>query len=328
MAGGDAPARACAAAFAATMVGDAIGAPHEGARGMPRDAARRAVEDAVAWRGLGYTDDTQMAWLLLEHVAAAGGRVEPDDYVALLTERVELWRGYGAGMQLLVDAWRRGVPWREAATTVFPEGSFGNGAAMRVAPLGAACAESPLKAGALARDQAEPTHAHPVGIDGAAVVAAAAALAVRRGRFGAAELADVAELAATRAMTAALGEAAALARDLGDPAHEGGPTDRTLAATADRLGTGVTADQSVPLALWIAACAGDVADAVTCALAAGGDVDTIAAMSAAVTAAAVEAGGASPAVDERWVAAVDGGLTLAARVGELTTTLEIAGLDA
>ncbi len=39
---------------------------------------------------------------------------------------------------------RAGAPWREAAQAVFGgSGSYGNGAAMRAAPLGAALADEP-----------------------------------------------------------------------------------------------------------------------------------------------------------------------------------------
>lgn len=310
-----APVRAGAAAMAGTAVGDAVGAPLEGAPPQALAAARAAVDRALARAPLPYTDDTQMALLLLEHVADAGGAVEPEGYVALLAERVEPWRGYGAGMQLLVARWRAGLPWREAATSVFPEGSFGNGAAMRVAPLGATCADDPARAAELARRQAEPTHAHPVGVDGAVAQARAAALAAARGRFGSDELAAVAETAASGELAAALADAAALATAALD--------DRAVGHAADRLGAEVTADRSVPLALWIAARAGDVAETVVAAAAAGGDTDTIAAMAAAVRAAAEAAavGSGAAAVPARWLEAVEDGPALVARAEALAAAI-------
>jgi hypothetical protein len=60
-------------------------------------------------------------------------------------------------------------------------GSFGNGAAMRVAPLGAFFADKSLDVVCnQARLSAEVTHAHAAGIAGAIAVAAAAALAWQR----------------------------------------------------------------------------------------------------------------------------------------------------
>ena len=48
------------------------------------------------------------------------------------------------------------------------------------------------------------------------------------------------------------------------------------------MGTGVLADQSVPAALWVAAVARDLCEAVVLSLGLGGDVDTIAAMACAI----------------------------------------------
>lgn len=337
----------CAAALAGTAVGDAVGAPLEG--GPPRSlaTARQQIERVLARPPCPYTDDTQMALLLLEHLAATGGEVDEAAYVALLAERVEPWRGYGGGMQMLVARWRAGSGWREAATSVFPDGSFGNGAAMRVAPLGAVRADDLEAVTRLARCQAEPTHAHPMGIDGAATQAGAAALAARRGRFGPGELEAVAELAETDGLATSLREAATLdGAAVVEPAEStaagagGGPDDPTVQAAVDRLGAEVVAHRSVPLALWIAAHTPHVADAVVTAVAAGGDVDTIAAMSAAVRAAA-EAGATAPAdgsgadggfgadeglgggevVPAGWLDAVEDGPALVARAGELAAAI-------
>jgi len=72
---------------------------------------------------------------------------------------------------------RQGGDWRELNQTR----SFGNGASMRVAPLGAFFADQPP---ALVCDEArlsaEITHAHPERIAGAIAVAVAAALAWQR----------------------------------------------------------------------------------------------------------------------------------------------------
>lgn len=333
--GSETRARAGTAALAGTAVGDAVGAPLEG--GPPRSLAkaRQQVERVLAHPPCPYTDDTQMALLLLEHVAAADGDVDQAAYVALLADRVEPWRGYGGGMQMLVTRWRAGSVWREAATSVFPDGSFGNGAAMRVAPLGAVRADDLEAVARLARRQAEPTHAHPVGVDGAVVQAGAAALAARRGRFGPDELQAVAGLAETDELATSLREAATLdGARVAEPAepgagHAGGGLDEpTVRAAVDRLGAEVVAHRSVPLALWIAGHTPHVADAVVTAVAAGGDVDTIGAMCAAVRAAA-EAGATGPAggsdrheaVPAGWLDAVEDGPALAARAAELAAAI-------
>ena len=62
------------------------------------------------------------------------------------------------------------------------EGSFGNGAAMRVAPLGAYFADELDAVVEQASFSAEVTHSHPEGIAGAIAVAVAAALCLASAR--------------------------------------------------------------------------------------------------------------------------------------------------
>ena len=45
-------------------------------------------------------------------------------------------RGYGRGARAVLDAMEDGRDYRQVAEQYFPGGSFGNGAAMRVAPVG------------------------------------------------------------------------------------------------------------------------------------------------------------------------------------------------
>ena len=83
-----------------------------------------------------WTDDTEMAcsvvWMLHE-----AGRIDPDRLAAAFADRCEPNRGYGAGAFVILHNIRKGRHWQAAAAEVFDgEGSCGNGAAMRVAPLG------------------------------------------------------------------------------------------------------------------------------------------------------------------------------------------------
>ncbi|HEX2908424.1 MAG TPA: ADP-ribosylglycohydrolase family protein [Phototrophicaceae bacterium] len=73
-----------------------------------------------------------------------------------------------------------GQHWKKAAQESFAgQGSYGNGGAMRVAPVGAYFADNLELAAEQARLSAEITHAHPEGIAGAIAVAVAAAYAWR-----------------------------------------------------------------------------------------------------------------------------------------------------
>lgn len=262
-------------ALLGTFAGDALGAPYEGA--SPGDGRER-LEASLRRRELAYTDDTQLALALAEHLVDDPEVRDLQGLADRFLARYERWRGYGAGMHALVATWRRGVPVEEAATAVFPDGSFGNGAAMRVAPVGVRWADDPDRCDAVARRQARVTHAHPLGQDGAAVQARAVANAVRAGHFGDAELVDAFAVAQEPAF-----------RDAARAAREGD------------LVPDVTAQGAVPAALRVAAEAADLEDGVVAALGLGGDVDTVTAMVGAVLGAA--AGG----VPGSWVERMEDG---------------------
>ncbi len=137
--------------------------------------ARRTPTEAQFF----YTDDTSMA-LPIVRVLCTAGRVDAQHLAELFaaTFAADPYRGYGYGMtQLLPRLASDPGNWATYARSLFGgEGSLGNGAAMRVAPLGAwfhADLELVVEQAALS---AGITHAHPEGIAGAVAVAVAAAL--------------------------------------------------------------------------------------------------------------------------------------------------------
>jgi len=162
-------------------VGDAFGErfflhPHVaqlviGERGLP----------APPWR---YTDDTQMALSLVE-ILGRHGEIEQGALAKSFGKRYDPSRGYGPAMHRWMVYVRSGKPWSWAARQLFGgRGSFGNGAAMRVAPLGAYFADDPDTAAEHARRSAEVTHAHLEAAAGAIAVAVAAAEAWRAREAG------------------------------------------------------------------------------------------------------------------------------------------------
>jgi poly(ADP-ribose) glycohydrolase ARH3 len=117
-------------------LGDALGAPFEG-------RSRVSREQVVAWRDahepLRWTDDTHMALTLANHLLADPDLVDPDALGATFARAyaAEPWRGYGSGPPQVFALVERGLRFEEAAGSLFGgSGSFGNGAAMRVAPVG------------------------------------------------------------------------------------------------------------------------------------------------------------------------------------------------
>ncbi len=131
-----------------------------------------------------YTDDTQMALSIVETLAARGA-IDQDHLAQSFAQRYEPARGYGPAMHRLLRLIGSGASWREVAPAQFGgEGSFGNGSAMRVAPVGAYFADDLNSVAAQAARSAEVTHTHPEALAGAVAVAVAAALAWQARRAG------------------------------------------------------------------------------------------------------------------------------------------------
>lgn len=193
-----------------------------------------------------YTDDTEMA-LSIVRVLLDHQQVEQDLLARLFATRMDSSRGYGAGAFAILTSIQAGGNWRILSRGGFGGlGSFGNGAAMRVAPLGAFFADRPLAFVIdQARKSAEITHAHPEGIAGAIAVAVAAALASQaRGSevpAGLGFVETVRDLTPPGYTKTAISECLALAPGIT-------PVE---AARVLGNGAGVTAPDTVPFCLWV-----------------------------------------------------------------------------
>jgi poly(ADP-ribose) glycohydrolase ARH3 len=127
-----------------------------------------------------YTDDTAMAIGIAESLLEKG-HLDPEHLGETFQKNFhhEPWRGYASGPPTIFAAvTQTGTTYVEAAKSLFGgRGSFGNGAAMRVAPVGLIYHDS-LDLYEKVRLSASVTHAHPLGIDGSAIQAKAVAQAV------------------------------------------------------------------------------------------------------------------------------------------------------
>jgi ADP-ribosylglycohydrolase len=133
-------------------------------------------------RGLWHwTDDTHMALSIVE-VLKSEGRIEQDVLAKAFARRFneEPYRGYAGGAIDLLRKISKGSDWRDISPKLFGTGSFGNGAAMRVAPIGAFFYQDIQLAAEQAQLSAVITHAHIEGQAGAIAVAVAAALAANK----------------------------------------------------------------------------------------------------------------------------------------------------
>ncbi|MET8342566.1 ADP-ribosylglycohydrolase family protein [Streptomyces microflavus] len=244
--------------------------------------ARRTPQEPL-WH---WTDDTALA-LALQRSLDEHGRVD-QDHLALcyaLAFDADQARGYGHGMHLLLPQLLVApADWRTLAPGLFDGGSLGNGAAMRVAPLGARFHEDLDLVAEQAALSAAVTHAHPDGIAGAVAVAVAAALSVR-GEF-------TLEAVADRTPEGPVRDGVRLAAET--------PFTTEPWRAADLLGNGqrIRADDTVPFALWTAARHGGDLEAALWATAEGfGDVDTTCAITGGVVGAVTGTAGAP----EQWL---------------------------
>lgn len=125
-----------------------------------------------------WTDDTHEALSIVE-VLEEHGHVDQDALARAFARRFmeDPYRGYAGGARRLLGAIAAGADWRDIAPRLFGTGSYGNGASMRVAPVGGYFYDDVGRAAEEARRSAVITHAHPEGQAGAMAVAVAAALA-------------------------------------------------------------------------------------------------------------------------------------------------------
>ncbi|MFD8599345.1 ADP-ribosylglycohydrolase family protein [Kitasatospora sp. NPDC059646] len=270
-------------------VGDALGAQFfvpETARA--HFSARTEPPGPWPW-----TDDTEMACSVYA-AQVERGAVDSYDLTHAFAVRHDFDRGYGPAANRLLRLIREGGDARRLAAELFDgQGSFGNGAAMRVAPLGAAHADDPAAAVGPAAATAVITHTHPDAVDGAIAVAVAAAHAVRcrTEPLGAERwLSAVARFTPYGAVRDGLHRARSLL-DRSDA--------REVAAVLGN-GSRTSAVDTVPFALWCAArWLDDYPTAVRSAISAGGDMDTVAAITGGVVAARTGTGG----IPAAWLAA-------------------------
>lgn len=160
-------------------VGDALGAPYEGlpadfvfwTEGSAEEILSRPLEHELR-----YTDDTEMMIGVAEMLIQQAD-IQPQPLAQRFAANYTPDRGYGPGTREILAELQSGGNWEHLAETIFPGGSFGNGAAMRAAPVGLVFQSDLENVKHQAKASALPTHRHPLGIEGAQLFAVAVALA-------------------------------------------------------------------------------------------------------------------------------------------------------
>lgn len=232
----------------------------------------RDLSDFTAFRPgtLRFTDDTEMALAIFETLQRLGGIDEEVLAWAYSTRyRKDPDRGYGKMARHILDEICNGTPWSDVSRNAFGGGSFGNGAAMRVAPLGAYLFDDLSAVPASATKSAQVTHFHPEGIAGAIAVAVAAAVASNQKGKPPAETAS----AIWEAVLDYTPESKVRAR----LAMSHGFADVEAREVAREVGNGseISAQDTVPFCIW-SACEGlgCYREAILSTIEVGGDCDT------------------------------------------------------
>jgi len=263
------------------FLGDAFGSGFEG---MDPDRAMFHMSLLSKKFTRSYTDDTDMTLALTESIIQCD-QIDPEDIAKQFSLHCDLTRGYAIGTIKAVQALRVGMKWHQVARIVFENGSFGNGGAMRVSPVGLFYQHDLERLRRAAIEQANITHVHPLGQWGAVMQACSVGLAV---------IQEPKEPFKKEEVIIHLREIL-----------WGGPIEYVKALNkieemvgqgkklqsrevVQSLGNGVEAHLSVPSACYIAITySPDFCDAIRAAISLGGDTDTIAGMVGAMVGAHV-----------------------------------------
>ena len=265
-----------------SAVGDALGSSFEGSW------APEVKPENFSGR---WTDDTHMmigvAESLIEN-EGFNGRHMTETFIK--NYESEPWRGYGPGPPRVFRWIKSGVPWDEAAKRLYGgAGSYGNGAAMRAAPVGVFYHDDTEQLRAVAYSQSQITHIHQLGMEGAALQAYAVALATNADPSS--RLGPLTFLSRLKAFT----HNEVYRQKLEKAEELLSETNRRRVAR--ELGNSVTAHNSVPTAIHsFLRNPHNFGESVLYAISLGGDTDTIGAMTGAISGAYHGA----EAIPERW----------------------------
>ena len=242
-----------------TAIGDSLGAGNEGVSSF------QEVKEV----GPRYTDDTAMMIGVAESLIQCQG-FDGEHMAATFVRNYERepWRGYGPGPPRVFNLIKQGVNWDKAAEEIYPGGSFGNGAAMRIAPLALFYNEDHEKLREIAYESSRITHTHSLAMEGAALEAYAVSLALQEEPEFLDKLKEFTKFEPYKRKLESI--------------------ERLLDKKEDRkriireLGNGVEAFNSVPTAIYSFLANSSFAEALVYAVSLGGDTDTIGAMTGAI----------------------------------------------
>ncbi|HYB98825.1 MAG TPA: ADP-ribosylglycohydrolase family protein [Candidatus Limnocylindrales bacterium] len=255
------------------MIGDSLGSRVENASAAMIRHRRRDDRGIHALRPGLYGSTTEMTLALAESLAAEPD-FDGDDFARRLVARHHEARVYGQGTAAAIARLRAGLDWREVGTG-HGRGCAGNAAATRSAPIGLMFGHDVERLRWVAEEAAAVTHTHAFGVEGAVVFAlgVAAALSARGDALEPADFLDaILTEVHTREYRTHLETAQSIVQRSWEPA-----------VVVGRLGNNQTALGSVVTALaCFASHSGSFTEAVSAAVALGGNATSIVAMTAAL----------------------------------------------
>jgi poly(ADP-ribose) glycohydrolase ARH3 len=261
-----------------TAVGDILGASVEGYPAEKIQTLFGELRDFIEVADCFgcYTDDTEMTLALAQSLIDRQG-IDGAHCAMMYAGFYSPFRGYGSGAHEVLKALKNGADYRETGYLTFREGSFGNGGAMRIAPLGLVYRHTDndtLKKQVF--EAVRCTHVHPEGIDGAVVQAKAVALMAGTNEISEFNTNTFLETLYEIASTAIMKEKILYLRSL---LHK--EVSDKIAVT--HLGNGIRASEAVSCALLATIrYYNEPEEAVIKSVNFGGDTDTIGAMTGAL----------------------------------------------
>ena len=161
-----------------TSIGDAFGESYFGETDKMITHIRERTIPETSWE---FTDDTVMAIAIYDQLRFNQG-IDQDELISQFVKnhKIDPNRGYGATARRILREIEEGGSWTEISGGVFEGmGSMGNGASMRVTPIGPYYFDDLKLVKELSIKSAETTHTNIEGITGAIAVAIATAIATK-----------------------------------------------------------------------------------------------------------------------------------------------------
>ena len=294
--------------FTGSMIGTAIGdGPGAGFEGLSGFSEEQVYAVADRRKVLRYTDDTHMMIGVAESLIAKNGF--DGQHMAkrfIHNYNWEPFRGYGPGPPRIFALIEAGEAWDRASKQIYPGGSYGNGAAMRIAPVGLFYYDDPQKLKEVAYQSSQITHAHILGKEGAALQAYAVAMAVNLNPYIDFDRDGFLKKLIDFAGEDIYKDKLKRMRDLWDN------LDKTRAIS--ELGNGIEAFTAVPVAIFSFLANPDSFErTLIYAISLGGDTDTIGAMSGAISGAYLGV----ESIPEKWLAKLENRLYIEPLAEEL-----------